>query len=425
MAKIRAVYKQAGRLILSLGPGIFCIGYTIGTGSVTSMIKAGSIYGTQLLWVLFLSAFFAWILMEAYGRFAAVTGETAIYSFRKYLKWGKFWAILTIIGVVLGQWSSLSGIIGLTSNAVYEMLRLFIPGLKESNYWAVLGIAITLIILMYALLLVGKYSFFEKLLIVFVSIMGLSFMLSMFIVMPDPKEIALGFIPQIPVGGHLLVAAFVGTTMAAPTFVVRPLIVKEKQWGKGELKVQSRDAMTSAILMFLISASIMIAATGALLDEGKTVTRVLDMVQALEPAAGRIAVSIFMVGAMSAGLSSVFPILMVLPLLIGDYKDGKMEIRSRMFRILAGIACVIGLLVPVMGANPIVAQITTQVASVFILPLVIGGIIVLVNKKELLGKHRAGWLLNTALLIALLFSLLISYSGIIGLIELFGNNMTL
>ena len=96
--------------MLSVGPGIFCIGYTIGTGSVTSMIKSGSQYGMQLLWVLFLSAFFAWILMESYGRFAAVTGNTAVNSFRKELKGGKFWAILVIIGVVMGQWSALSGI---------------------------------------------------------------------------------------------------------------------------------------------------------------------------------------------------------------------------------------------------------------------------------------------------------------------------
>ena len=95
--------------MLSVGPGIFCIGYTIGTGSVTSMIKSGSQYGLQLLWVLFLSAFFAWILMESYGRFAAVTGNTAINSFRNKLKWGKLWAILTIVGVVMGQWSALSG----------------------------------------------------------------------------------------------------------------------------------------------------------------------------------------------------------------------------------------------------------------------------------------------------------------------------
>ncbi len=45
--------------MLSIGPGIFCIGYTIGTGSVTSMAKAGSEFGMQLLWVLSLSVFFA------------------------------------------------------------------------------------------------------------------------------------------------------------------------------------------------------------------------------------------------------------------------------------------------------------------------------------------------------------------------------
>jgi hypothetical protein len=28
--------------LLLIGPGIFCIGYTIGTGSVTSMLEAGS-----------------------------------------------------------------------------------------------------------------------------------------------------------------------------------------------------------------------------------------------------------------------------------------------------------------------------------------------------------------------------------------------
>ena len=152
------------------------------------MIKSGSQYGLQLLWVLFLSAFFAWILMESYGRYAAVTGNTAVNSFRTKLKWGKLWAVLTIVGVVLGQWSSLSGILGLTSNAIYEVSRLFFPGLKASSYWAVLGIAVALIIIMYAFLLVGKYSFFEKILVIFVTIMGLSFILSMFIVLPSPVQ---------------------------------------------------------------------------------------------------------------------------------------------------------------------------------------------------------------------------------------------
>jgi Mn2+/Fe2+ NRAMP family transporter len=411
------IFKRLWLLLLSVGPGIFCIGYTIGTGSVTSMIKSGSQYGLQLLWVLFLSAFFAWILMESFGRYAAVTGNTAVQSFRTRLKWGKLWAILTIVGVVLGQWSSLSGILGLTSNAVYEVSRLFFPGLKESSYWAVLGIAVTLIIIMYAFLLVGKYSFFEKVLVIFVTIMGISFVLSMFIVLPSPVEIARGFIPSIPAGGNLMVAAFVGTTMAAPTFIVRPLIVKEKGWNRDHLKEQRKDALISAILLFFISATIMIAATGALFHNGKTVTKVLDMVYALEPVAGKFAVALFMFGAMSAGLSSILPILMILPLLIGDYKQGKMDTKSSTFKSLTAVACLVGLIVPILGANPIMAQIATQVANVFILPIVIGGIIVLINKKTLMREHKASLSLNIALFTALLFSIVISYTGILGLTE--------
>ena len=359
--------------------------------------------------------------MESYGRFAAVTGNTAINSFRNKLKGGKFWAILTIVGVVMGQWSALSGILGLTSNAIYEVIRLFFPAINESNYWAVLTIAVFLIIVMFTFLLVGKYSFFEKVLVVFVTLMGLSFILSMFMVLPSPAEIARGFIPSIPPGGNLLAAAFVGTTMAAPTFIVRPLIVKEKGWGKSQLKEQKRDALTSAILLFVISATIMIAATGALFHEGKIVTKVLDMVYALEPVAGKFAVTIFMFGAMSAGLSSVFPILMVLPLLIGDYKQGKMDVKSSTFKMLAATACLVGLIVPVFGVNPIMAQIATQVASVFILPVVITGIIILINRESLMGKYKANLFLNAALFAALVFSLIISYTGILGLKEYFTN----
>jgi Mn2+/Fe2+ NRAMP family transporter len=165
----------------------------------------------------------------------------------------------------------------------------------------------------------------------------------------------------------------------------------------------------------------MIAATGALFHEGKIVTKVLDMVYALEPVAGKFAVAIFMFGAMSAGLSSVFPILMVLPLLIGDYKQGKMDVKSPTFRILAAAACIVGLIVPVFGINPIMAQIATQVASVFILPVVISGIIVLINRESLMGTHKANLFLNVALFAALVFSLIISYTGILGLKDYFTN----
>ncbi len=414
-------FQKIWLALLSIGPGIFCIGYTIGTGSVTSMAKAGSQFGMQLTWVLFLSCLFSWVLMEAYGRYAVVTGLTSIYSFKSKLKAGKVVAILVVVGIIVAQLNSLSGILGLSANAIYETIHLFVPGLPAENYWVVLGIAITLILIMYAMLWVGQYSFFEKVLIFFVTLMAISFLVSMFVVFPQPGDMARGMVPSIPAvpGGKLLVAAFVGTTMAAPTFVVRPLLMKGKGWTAEHTKEQSRDALTSGILMFIINLAIMAAATGALFYEGKTIEKVLDMVHTLEPVAGKFAVVLFMVGALSAGLSSVFPILMVTPLLIADYQDGALDTGSKRFKILTGLASLVGLTVPVLGANPIAAQIATQVAGVFVLPLVIGGILYLVNRKDMMGVHKAGTGLNIGLVAALIFACIISYTGVIALSEFF------
>ncbi|MCF7817313.1 MAG: Nramp family divalent metal transporter [Kiritimatiellales bacterium] len=407
--------------LLSVGPGIFAIGYTVGTGSVTAMTKAGSQFGMQLLWVLALSCLFSWVLMEAAGRFALVTGDTAVHGCRKHLPGGKWLALLMVIGVVTGQWCCLSGLVGLSSTAMYEGLRLFVPSLGENTYWPVLGIATVLMVVMYGLLWHGGYSFFEKILVFFVTLLGVSFIVSMFVVMPSASDVAKGFIPRIPhmPGATLMVAAFVGTTMAAPTFVVRPLLLKAKGWGKDDLRKQSIDAATGALLMFIISGSIMACAAGALFSRGLEIHNVLDMVQTLEPVAGKYAVALFLVGTLSAGLSSIFPICMVAPLLVSDYRKGEFDSGSKLFRILCAIACVLGLTIPALGANPIAAQIATQVSQVFILPLVIGIFFVLVNRRSLMGEHRAGPLLNGAMIIAFAFSLVISLIAVKGLIVFF------
>lgn len=422
MQEKNSILNKIIKFLLGIGPGIFAIGYTIGTGSVTAMIKAGSEHGMQLLWVLLLSCLFSWVLMEAYGRYALVTGETALHAFRKRLKYGNIIAIAIIIGISFGQWNSLIGILGISANAIFEGLALFFPVMKGQEYAWVLGIAIVVISLMYWVLWKGSYGIFEKILIIFVSLMGFSFILSLFVVLPDPVAIAQGFIPSVPQveGGKMLVAAFVGTTMAAATFISRPLFIKGKGWTKDNLKEQQKDAFWAAMLIFIISGAIMAVAMGAFYEDGKIVTRVLDMVTALEPVAGKFAIAIFFMGTLAAGLSSVFPILMITPLMIADYQKGELDTSSKQFKIITGIACVVGLAVPVFGANPINAQILTQVFNVFVLPLVILGIIILTNRKELMGEYKAGLWLNIGMVLAMIFACVISYIGVIEVINKLG-----
>ena len=417
----KSLLKRIIAVVLGFGPGIFAIGYTIGTGSVTSMIVAGSKFNMQLLWVLFLSCLFSGVLMFAYGNFALITGETALFGFKKHLKFGKPLAIAIIIGITFGQWNSLMGILGISANIIFEILSLNFPDLIDYKYETVLATAIIVIVVFYLLMLVGKYTFFEKILVIFVSLMGLSFILSLFMVQPLSADVLKGFIPTIPdvPGGKMLVAAFVGTTMAAATFLSRPLFVKGKGWTIKNLNQQKKDSITAAILIFIISGTIMAVAAGALFYEGKEVTHVLDMANTLEPVAGKWAVTIFFFGALSAGLSSIFPCLLIAPLLIADYQSGILDTSSKQFRIVTAIACLVALIGPAFGANPIEVQILSQVFNVFVLPLVILGIIILLSSKKLMKTYKTNIGVYIGMYAALFFSLVISYNGILALLDYF------
>jgi len=417
----KSLLKKVIALVLGFGPGIFAIGYTIGTGSVTSMIVAGSTYGMQLLWVLLISCIFSGLLMFVYGNYALITGETALYGFKKHIKGGKTIAILIIIGISFGQWNSLMGILGISANMLFEIFAMNFESIRPYEYEVILGIAIVIIGVFYALMLVGKYTFFEKILVIFVTFMGLSFIISLFFVRPLPIEVVKGLIPTIPQvpGGKMMVAAFVGTTMAAATFLSRPLFVKGKGWTIKNLDQQKKDAITAAILVFIISGSVMAVASGALFHSGQPVTKVLDMANTLEPVAGSLAVTIFFFGTLSAGLSSIFPCLLIAPLLIADYQSGKLDTNSKQFRIITFIACLVALIVPIFGANPIEMQILSQVFNVFVLPLVVLAIILVVNNKKVMKGYKTGLAVNLGLFAALFFSCVISYNGVLGILEYF------
>ncbi|MDO4630594.1 MAG: divalent metal cation transporter [Planctomycetia bacterium] len=415
------------RFLLLVGPGIFCVGYTIGTGSVTTIITAGSKFGMNLLWIVIASSLFCGVLMEAFGRFALVTGETSIHAFRKYF--GAPVAILAAFMVILGQWFCLSGLVGLSSEAIYQMANIFFPATAEiDRYWFVLGTAACVMATVYAILWVGNYSRIEFILTLLVSFLGLSFIVSNFYVHPELSQLASGLIPgtsvfyenrKFSMDSALLAAALVGTTLAAPTFVVRPLLLHGKGWTIENLKEQSKDVYFSTFLMFVINAAIMACACGAIFNRGgEPIQKVMDMVQTLQPIAGSGAVLLFLIGLTAAGLSSIFPIVMVAPLLIGDYKKGELQMKTSIFRIITAFVCCLGLMVPLLGANPIVAQILTQIAQVFVLPLVILLMMILVNRRSVMGEYRVGILLNVGMLASFLFSLVISAIAVRGLIQL-------
>ncbi len=234
----------------SIAPGVFLIGYVIGTGSVTTMAATGAEYGMVLVWPLLLSCVFTYVLIVTFGRYTAVTGHTALYSFK--IHFGKGVALFVMGILVFTQGASFMGVMAIIAETVREWSR---PLTSSGEGFNMIVLAIVFGALVYALFLNGRYHFFEKILILFVTLMGLSFGLTMLMIIPDPVEVLEGLIPRIPQTPNtaLLVGGMVGTTMAGVLYVVRSILVKEKGWSAADLTLEKRDAFISSLLMFLIA----------------------------------------------------------------------------------------------------------------------------------------------------------------------------
>jgi manganese transport protein len=409
--------QRLGIFLLSIGPGLFLVGYNIGTGSITTMASAGAAHGMMLMWALLLSCIFTYILIVAFSKYTLVTGKTILQTFKNHF--GKGISLFILAALIFTELVSSMGVMAIVTQVVQEWSR---PLTASGEGFNTIYLTLIFASFLYILFLNGKIPFFEKILIIFVTVMGISFLLSMFIMFPDPKDLVNGLIPSIPkeAGAGILVAGMIGTTMGGVLYVTRSILVKQKGWEEKDLVIEKRDALISASLMFILSISIMAAAAGTLYPLGMRVDNAIDMIKLLEPLLGRFAVSIFVAGIVSAGLSSLFPIVLLAPLLLADYMEEKLDLKSVRSRILVFIGLLMGLVVPVFGGRPVMVMITSQALTLVVTPLIIGLMLVLLRKSTVMGeKHAAPWYLTGTLGLIVLFTAVMTVVGLVGIFNYF------
>ena len=402
--------KPFQRILLGLtaiGPGLFLIGYNIGTGSITTMAKVGAEHGMTLTWSLVLSCIFTYVLMVAYGKATIVSGRTALSTIKSELRYGTLLAIYILIALVMGELLALMGIFGIVTDLIREASILLFGG----RGWNTLFITIVLVIGLYTLLWYGKYQVFEKFLIILVILMGLCFILVFFMVKPSFSSIAGGLVPSIPKteGTLRLIAAMTGTTCSAAVFIMRSTVVAEKGWSIKDLRQEKKDAAVSASMMFFLSLVIMAVSAGTLHVMGMKLNDTVEMISLFEPLGGKIAAFILILGIVGAGISSIFPIILIAPWLISDYTGKERNIRSPMYRILGFVGILFAFGMQFIDTTPPLLMVFSQAFQALILPAVAIPIFILLNRKSLMQGHVAGRFMNIGLVIIILYSLLTSY----------------
>jgi len=409
--------KLAKGLALFL-PGIFLLGFNLGTGSVTAMAKAGAEYGMTLLWTIVASCLCTYFMINLYGRYTLVTGETALQAFRKHIHPAV--GLYFIAALTFGVAGSVMGVMGIVADICHEWSKTMIDGGIAPIYFAA-GFSALVFFIFWN----GRTEFFERSLAVIVAVMAACFLINFFIMMPPPSDIFKGLIPSIPTvdagkdGGALLViASMVGTTVFSGLFIIRTTLVKEAGWTLKDEKTQRNDALVSVTLMFVISAAIMAAAAGTLYAEGLGLSRASQMIELLEPLTGSFAVSIFAIGIIAAGVSSQFPNVLMLPWLLCDYNGTERNMTLPKYRIMVFAISLLGLVVPLFGARPVLVMIVSQAFNAVILPITVACIFYLANRKDLMGIHKNSLPANIFLFAILLFSLFTSIIAVKGVWEL-------
>ena len=109
------------------------------------MAKAGAHYGMSLLWTIVASCLATFVLINAYGRYTLVTGETALQAMRKHLHPGiAIFFIVALTAGVSGSVMGVMGVMGIVADISFEWSKMLVAGGIPSKYFAGFFIALVL-----------------------------------------------------------------------------------------------------------------------------------------------------------------------------------------------------------------------------------------------------------------------------------------
>jgi Mn2+/Fe2+ NRAMP family transporter len=394
----------------NFGPAFFIIGYVVGTGSVTSMVVSGANYGLSLSWALLLSCFFTYFLLVAISKLTIVSGETLMYNFKK--AFGKPLTIFIITALLVSIVSSCIGVMGVVAEVAMEWISVN----TSNSFLNGPIIAGALILLLIGLFWTGKHENFIKIMSIMVAFMACAFIITSVMVVGEAGSSITAFFPKLSGGGDtgLVIAGMVGTTMAGVCLASRSILVQEQGWGLNDLKTENKDAMSSMVMTFFISLAIMISATGTLFFHNTQVDDATDMMHALGPWAGDFALTLFTLGIVAAGLSSIFPNLLLFPWLISDYSHTERDMKKPLYKLIVVLVALTGLIIPVLGGKPVWILIASQAISPFVMPLITLFLLILLNRSDIMKAHKIKMGMNLALIATLIFNVYMLYVALNG-----------
>lgn len=295
--------KRTGwkRIFSYLGPAyLVSVGY-MDPGNWATDIAGGSQFGYKLIWVLLMSNLIALLLQSLSARLGVVRGlDLAQASKNAYPKWANF--PLYILAEIAIAACDLAEVIGM---AIGLNLLFHIPLL-----W---GVSITIFDSLILLFLMRRgMRTLEIFIVSMVFIIGISFLIEMFIVTPVYGDVVKGFLPSSLNASALYTAiGIIGATVMPHNLYLHSSLVQTRKFDrsfqgiKDALKFNLIDTSIALNLAFFVNAAILILAAAAFYVNGfYQVAEIQDAYKLLSNIFGKAAPSLFAIALIASGQSS-------------------------------------------------------------------------------------------------------------------------
>ncbi|MGA7988989.1 MAG: Nramp family divalent metal transporter [Candidatus Dormiibacterota bacterium] len=390
-----------------LGPGLITGASDDDPSGIGTYSQAGSQFGFGVLW----TAAFTFPLMlavqEACARIALHTGVGLGTSLRR-----KFptWLVGTcILALFIANTINVGADLGAVAAAGSLLTRGHV-----SAVWLIPPIAVVILVLQYELSYKVIFRLFK-----FLTIALFAYVATVIVSQPPLlKTLESTVIPHIELTSGFIgiVVAILGTTISPYLFFwqassevdamrARGLTteVSRKGVSRRELKDARLDVIVGMAFSQLVMYSIILTGAAVLNAAGKTnIATASQAAEALKPVAGQFAFILFSVGIIGTGLLAV-------PILSGSAAYAVKEFfgipgsladkaRSRpAFYAVLTIALAGGLVISLLGINPIKALVITAIINGIVAPPMLALIALLGRDRTVMGSRRSGPL-STALL---------------------------
>lgn len=378
----RSLRRRLLIIVSIAGPGLIAANAGNDAGGIATYASAGSQFRYRALFVMVLITVGLVLVQEMSARLGAITGKGLAALIReefsiRLASLALLALLVANVGIVVSEFAGIGAAFGLFGVSRY------------------LSVPIAAVVL-WSLVLFGSYRYAERVFLL-LSLAFLAYPIAAGFGHPNWTTVAADTaLPHFVASKAfvLLVVALIGTTISPYMQLYNAAAVVDRGIGPEEYPAERIDTVAGAIFADLISWFIIVATAAAIGGRG-ALASAAEAARALKPVAGPAAELLFGLGLLGASAlaGAVVPLSTSYALAeaIGVERSVSRSFKEApLFLGLFSAQVVLGAAVALVPVNLITLLIGTQVLQGIVTPITLVFILVLANRRSVLGDHANG-----------------------------------